>query len=192
MRTLDEQEKHIVRALIRNPRESDNHIGEITGVNIRTVNRKRKQLEQEGILSYYTQVDLSEDGAQQFNTRNLYVVKFRAGVTYQQMVDDIAREPKVRNIFGEVIFESFIAEIDGNVALLLFVEGINDRKLVQTVQDKLIPSLLKNHGANSIEEISTLRILAPVRVMRNYLPSINMKDGHMVEDWPEEAIYVGE
>jgi len=107
-------------------------------------------------------------------------------------VDDIAKEPKVRNIFGEVIFESFIAEIDGNVALLLFVEGINDRNLVQTVQDKLIPSLLKNHGENSIEEISTLRILAPVRVMRNYLPSINMKDGHMTEDWPDEAIYVGE
>ena len=50
MRTLDEQEKAIVRRLIRDPRESDNGVGELTGVNVRTVSRKRQRLEQEGIL----------------------------------------------------------------------------------------------------------------------------------------------
>src|SRR5271165_3174568 len=42
MRTLDEQEKAIVRRLIRDPRESDNGVGELTGVNVRTVSRKRQ------------------------------------------------------------------------------------------------------------------------------------------------------
>jgi hypothetical protein len=42
-----------------------------------------------------------------------------------------------------------------------------------------------------IEEISTVRILSPVRVMRNYLPLVNMKNGLMKGDWPDEAIYVG-
>lgn len=191
MRELDEQEKLIVRQLIRDPRESDNGIGELTGVNVRTVGRKRQRLEQEKILSYYTHLDLSAQGTAQFNTRHLYIVKFRIGVTYKQLTDDIQREPYVRSIFTEIIFESHIAEIDGKLAMLMFIDGASDTEIVQTVQEKLIPSLLKNHGENSIEEISTIRLLTPVRVMRNYLPFVNMENGYIKKDWPDDAIYVG-
>lgn len=191
MRTLDEQEKLVARELVRNPRESDNRIGEATGVNVRSVNRKRQRMEKDGILSYHTHVDLSVDGAGQFNTRHLYIVKFRIGFPFQRLVDEIKAEPAVRSIFGEIIFESQIAEIDGHLALLLYIDGANDRDIVQTVQEQLIPSMLRNHGADSIEEISTMRILKPVRVMRNYLPFINMSAGFMKSDWPDEAICVG-
>src|SRR5471032_900180 len=88
MRELDEQERLIVRQLVRDPRESDNGIGELTDVNVRTVGRKRQRLEQEGILSYYTQLDLSAQGSGQFNTRHLYIVKFRIGVTFKQLTED--------------------------------------------------------------------------------------------------------
>jgi hypothetical protein len=91
----------------------------------------------------------------------------------------------------EVIFESHVAEIDGHVALLLFIDGASDADIVQTVQDKLIPSLLHNHGENSIEEVSTIRVLAPIRMMRNYVVPVNIEDGYIRKDWPDEAIYVG-
>ena len=191
MRELDEQERLIVRQLVRDPRESDNGIGELTGVNVRTVNRKRQRLEEEGILSYHTHIDLSAQGAGQFIARHLYIIKFRIGVTFKQIVEDIRREPFVRSIFTEIIFESHIAEIDGKLALLLFIDGASDTDIVQTVQEKLVPSLLRNHGENSIEEISTIRMLSPVRVMRNYLPFVNMEHGYIRKDWPDEAIYVG-
>ena len=191
MRDLDEQERLIVRQLIRDPRESDNGIGEITGVNVRTVGRKRQRLEQENVLSYYTQLDLSAQGTGQFNSRHLYIIKFRIGVTFKQLTDDIQREPFVRSMFTEIIFESHIAEIDGKLAMLLYIDGASDTDIVQTVQEKLIPSLLRNHGENSIEEISTVRLLSPVRVMRNYLPFVNMQNGYIRKDWPDEAIYVG-
>jgi len=191
MHELDEQERLIVRQLIRDPRESDNGIGETTGVNVRTVGRKRQRLEEEGILSYYTHLDLSSQGTGQFTARHLYIIKFRIGVTFKQLTDDLKREPYVRSIFTEIIFESHIAEIDGKLAMMMFIEGASDTDIVQTVQEKLIPSLLRNHGENSIEEISTVRILAPVRVMRNYLPFVNMENGYIRKDWPDEAIYVG-
>jgi DNA-binding Lrp family transcriptional regulator len=191
MRSLDEQERRIVRQLIRDPRESDNGIGELSGVNVRTVSRKRQRLEHEGILSYYTHIDLSTRGTHQFNTRHLYIIKFRIGITYQQVIDDIRREPNVKSIFTEIIFESHIAEIDGKIALLLFVDGESDINIVQTVQEQVIPSLLRNHGENSIEEVSTMRLLSPVRVMRNYLPLVNLESGYIRKDWPDEAIYVG-
>jgi len=50
---------------------------------------------------------------------------------------------------------------------------------------------LKNHGNDSIEAVSTLRLLAPVRIMRNYQPLVNMNGGYLRPDWPSEAIYVG-
>ena len=190
MRILDQQEKAIVRRLIRDPRESDNGIGELTGVNVRTVSRKRHRLEQEGILSYYANVDLSADGAQQVNVRHLYIIKFRVGITFKQLVDEIRIEP-VQNVFTESIYESHIAEIDGKVALLLYIDGDSDVDIVQRTHELLIPNLLKNHGPDSIEAISTIRLLAPVRVMRNYLPMVNMKNGLMKLDWPDEAIHVG-
>jgi DNA-binding Lrp family transcriptional regulator len=190
MRTLDEQEKAIVRHLIRDPRESDNGVGELTGVNVRTVSRKRQRLEQEGILSYYADVDLSANGAGQFNARHLYIIKFRIGITFKQIVDEIRKEPST-TVFTESTYESHIAEIDGKVALLLFVDGDSDVDIVHRAHEELLPNLLQNHGADSIEEISTIRMLLPVRVMRNYLPLVNMKDGLMKNDWPDEAIYVG-
>lgn len=191
MRELDEQERLIVRHLIRDPRESDNGIGEATGVNVRTVGRKRQRLEQANILSYFTHVDLSSTGTGQFNTRHLYILKFRIGITYRQLVEDIKKEEFVRSVFTEIIFESHIAEIDGKLAMLLFIEGASDTDIVQTVQERLIPSLRRNHGEDSIEEVSTVRILAPVRLMRNYILPVNMEAGYIRKDWPDDAIYVG-
>jgi DNA-binding Lrp family transcriptional regulator len=191
MRILDEQEKAIVRQLIRDPRESDNGVGEATGVNVRTVSRKRDRLEQEGILSYYTNVDLSGDGAKQYNARHLYIIKFKVGITYSQLVQDIRQDSNQQSVFTETIFESHIAEIDGKVALLLFVDGNSDLDIVQRTHEELIPGLLKNHGSDSIESISTIRLLSPVRVMRNYIPIVNMCKGYIRPDWPGDAIYVG-
>ncbi|MEA3212503.1 MAG: hypothetical protein QOE70_5560 [Chthoniobacter sp.] len=192
MKELDEQERLIVRHLIRDPRESDNGIGEATGVNVRTVGRKRQKLEQTGVLSYFTHLDLSARGTGQFNARHLYIIKFRIGITYRQVLEDIQREPSVRSVFTEIIFESHIAEIDGKLAMLLFIDGASDTDIVQTVQEQLIPSLLKNHGSNSIEEVQTVRVLAPVRVMRNYVLPVNMEAGYLKKDWPDDGIYVGQ
>ena len=42
--SLDDQEKLILRALVRDPRDSDNAIGQKTGVNVRTVSRTRQRV----------------------------------------------------------------------------------------------------------------------------------------------------
>ncbi len=191
MTLFDEQEFLIIRQLVRDPRQSDTAIAETTGVSTRTVNRKRQRLEEDGIISYHTQVDLSSGGSGQFPARHLYTVHFRVGVTLRQLLEDIRREPNVRTLFTEMIFESHIAEIDGKLALVLMIEGEGDREIVEAFHEKIVPSLHKNHGADSIEKISTMRLLAPVRVMRNYLPQVNMEAGFIKKEWPEAAIYVG-
>src|SRR2546422_137419 len=191
MRSLDEQEKMIVRALIRDPRQSDYQIGKHTGVPAPTVRRKRKKLEQEGLLSYFAALDMQESGTGTFGARHLYVIKFRIGITVKQLVEEIKNEPNVRTIFTDLIYESHIAEIDGRVALVMIIEGKNDADIVENVQGRIVPSLRKNHGADSIEEISTIRLLSPVRIFHNYVPLVNMRQGVLSSDWPKDAVFVG-
>ena len=140
-RGLDEQERMIVRALVRDSRLSDNQIGKLTGVPIPTVRRKRKRLEAAGLLNYYCALDMQETGTGYFGARHLYVIKFRIGITLKQIVDEIKSEPNVRTIFTDLIYESHIAEIDGRIALVMVIEGKHDADIVENVQGKIVPSL---------------------------------------------------
>ena len=189
-RPLDDQEKAIARQLIRNPRATDKSISEATGVPLRTVGRKRMKLEQAGLLRYWASVDLSETGTGQYTAHHLYTITFALGVTYNGLREIIKREPQVTDL-SEITSESHIAEIDGKLALLFIVDGMNDRDIVQSVHGRLIPNLIKNHGPNSILEVNALRLLSPARTLRNYLPLVNMAGGTMRADWPDKSIYVG-
>ena len=191
MHTFDDQERAILKALIRDPRQSDNYISKITGVPTPTARRKRKRLEEEGLINYFAAIDMQETGAGTFGARHLYIIKFRIGVTVRQIVDEIKSEPNVRSVFTDLIYESHIAEMDGRVALVMIIEGKNDADIIENVQGKIIPSLRKNHGPESIEEISTLRLLSPIRVFHNYVPSVNMHKGVLRDGWTDDAIFVG-
>jgi DNA-binding Lrp family transcriptional regulator len=191
VRTLDDQEKMIVKELVRDPRLSDNQIGKLTGVPTPSVRRKRKKLEEEGLLNYFAALDMQETGTGTFGSRHLYIIKFRIGITLKQIVDEIKSEPNVRTIFTDLIYESHIAEIEGRIALIMIIEGKNDSDIVENVQGKVVPSLRKNHGPDSIEEISTIRLLGPIRIFHNYVPLVNMRLGVINNDWPKDAIFVG-
>jgi len=136
MRTFDDQERAILKALIRDPRQSDNYISKITSVPTPTVRRKRKRLEEEGLINYFVAIDMQETGAGTFGARHLYIIRFRIGVTVKQIVDEIKSEPNVRSVFTDLIYESHIAELDGRVALVMIIEGKNDADIIENVQGK--------------------------------------------------------
>ncbi len=190
MRELDKQEQQIIRALIRNPRHSDNRISALTGVPVRTVSRKRARLEKENILSYYTGIDTQASGTGRFTTQHMLLIKFKLGITRSQIVQEIRSEPNVANVFSELIRDSYIAEMDGHIALVMIVEGESDSDVADSVQGKIIPSLQKNHGEDSIQELRSIRLLDSIRRLHNYVPMVNMEGGFIVESWPDEAIFV--
>lgn len=189
-RSLDDQEKAIARQLVRNPRATDKSISEATGVPLRTVGRKRQKLEKAGLLRYWASIDLSETGTGQYNASHLYIIKFELGVTFAGLREIIKREPRLNDL-GEITSESHIAEIDGKIALLFVVDGTSDGDIAERVHGRLIPNLIRNHGPNSILEVSSMRLLSPTRILRNYLPLVNLAGATIRSDWPEKAIYVG-
>ncbi len=192
MRELDKQEEIIVRALIRNPRLSDNSIYRIYGVPVKTVNRKRKKLEQDGLIIYYASLNMGLTGTGRFGARHLHLITFKLGITQEQIIKEIMEEPKVRTIFTEFIYESHISEIEGHTALAMIIEGKNDDEINSKFNGNIIPSLKNNHGEDSIVRVSTIRLGQQIRVFHNYLQMVNQKNGVIKREWGEEAIFVGQ
>lgn len=190
MRMLDAQEEKILKSLIRNPRLSDNSIARLTGVPVMSVNRKRKRLEEEGLLRYYTDVNMGPRGTGHFGARHLYLIKFRLGISQEQVLEKVMHEPNIRTVFTEYIYESHIAEIDGHTSLALIMEGKDNDEINIVFNSRLIPSLKRNHGEDSIVQVSTIRLGRTIRLFHNYLPMENMQTTTIGKDWGDEAIFV--
>ena len=189
MYQIDQQERKIIRELIRNPRISDNQIGKNTKVPIRTVSRKRNKLEKIGLLNYLTFFNNSKTGTSSFGSRHLYVVKFRLGITREQIIKEIKEEKMVKMSYGRYIYESHLAEVEGHVALVLILEGKTDDDIVESFNKEVITSLLRNHGQDSIKEVSTIRLSDPIRMFHNYITLLNIENGRIKKEWPDELIF---
>lgn len=189
-REMDDVDRAIARELVKDPRTTDKHIRDATGIALRTVGRRRKRLEEEGLIRYSAEVDLRGRSSSHRGSRKLYIIRFRLEVSLNDVRAKVAKEPSiVENT--DIIYESHIVEVDGRLALLIVIEGASEAAIVESVHDKLLPRLIKNHGEDAIEGISTICLLDTIRRQRNYLPSINMDGSTIKTDWPSSTLYVG-
>jgi len=175
-RILDAQELKIVRALVRDPRLSDNKLGEQNRIPVRTVSRKRARMEQDQLLRYFTELDMGESGTGHFQCRHMYIIRFEVDVRLSRFLEEINREPKVVTVFTRSVYESHVAEIDGRVALVMIIDGVSDADIVERFQEEILPALKSNHGK--------------VRMLRNYIPDVNMDNGRISDSWHSDAIFV--
>ena len=190
MRQLDDQERHILKALIRNPRASDNSVSKQTKVPVMTVNRKRKKLEQEGILQYYVTIRRGEKGLHIFESRQLYTLKFRAGITEKDYLQTLEQQTQSRVFNAKFVNMSFLGQKDGHLALIFILEAPNAALLSDEFNGHIVPFFRKCFGNDVIQSIETVPLTNTIRLHHNYLPDINMSGGSLQKDWPEEYIFV--
>jgi len=189
-RVLDSKDRMIIKKLIKNPTISDNQISKTTGIPVKTVNRRRKALEEEQIISYHVNVDMRKNGTGRFGARHLYLIEFKLGFPQSRLVNEIREEPNVRTFFTDHIYESHIAEIDGHTALIMVVEGRDDEEVNEAFNTKIIPSLKKNHGEDAIINVKTIRLSDPIRIFHNYIFMVNLNKGKIKDEWADNAIFV--
>src|SRR3989338_6274070 len=184
MRELDPQQKLIVRELIRNPRVSDNQIAKNTNVPVMTVNRKRKALESENVLRYFTSLDTGEHGTGKYKSKQAFMIKFNIGMTRQRFIDDVEKDSKFLSFSARTVSLSYLGEKDGHLAYLVILDAETASHLLDEFNDILIPFLKKKFGEDCIREITSMRITNTLRRHHNYTPIINMEKGIIREDWP--------
>lgn len=191
MGKLDEQEKLIVRELIKNPRTSDNKISKITGVPLKTVNRKRKLLEENDIISYYVDLKCWIDGTSVFNARQMFLIQFRHDITRQQFKDAIINPENIFSMPQMHILHSFLGEHDGHLTLVLLMESRHETDLLEIFNADIVPVFKSHFGDNCIQKTKVINITSPISLFHNYYPDINMDKGTIKDDWPDDKIFVG-
>ncbi|MBU1704720.1 MAG: winged helix-turn-helix domain-containing protein, partial [Nanoarchaeota archaeon] len=104
-----------MKELIKNPRISDNQISKNTKVPVMTVNRKRKQLEEERLLHYFTSFDTGEFGTGTFKAKQLYIIKFKTGITRSQFIEKVEKDKRFQAFNASYISLSYLGEKDGRL-----------------------------------------------------------------------------
>jgi len=190
MEELDENQRKIVRELIKDTRISDNKIAKNTGIPVMTVNRKRKLLEEKNLLRYYTSFDTGIYGLGKFKAKELFIIKFKLGITKDMFIDKVEMEKKMMPFFADYISSSYLGEKDGHLALIVVLAAETDRELTEEFNGKIVPFIRQKLGQDVIKEVTTVSINTSLRRHHNYLPLINMEKGKMKKDWPDDWIFV--
>lgn len=178
MRKLDNQEKGIVKELILNPRISDNKITKNTQIPLKTVNRKRKKLEEEGLLKYFCSLNTSNSGTGEFTSRQMITITFKEGITRSKFIEKISPH-FLKPIKIKHIYESHLGESSGNLVWVLTLESRLESDIIEILNAELIPELKWLLGENSIKETNTIRLHKQIGLLHNYLPEFNMKKGKL-------------
>jgi DNA-binding Lrp family transcriptional regulator len=192
VRALDENERKIVRELIRNPRLSDNQIAKNTGVPVMTVNRKRKKMEEENLLRYFTSLDTGEFGTGMFKAKQLYIINFKTELTRNEYIEKVEKDKSFQRFNASYISLSYLGEKDGRLALIMILDAETESTLVDEFNGKIIPHLKEKLGQDAIRGIITTKISNTLRRHHNYLPDINMEKGKMKKEWLNDFIFVDE
>lgn len=187
---LTQKDVSIIRELIRNPRISDNKISKRTGIPVMTVNRRRKEFEKQGLISYYADFHHGEKGIENFNIKQLYIIKFKSSVSREMYFKKFLESKMDKKFNSQYITEAYLGEREGRLALMLIVNAKNEREMVDIFNGKIIPILHKKFGEDCIRGITTARITDLIRTHHNYLPRFNMKEGSIKKSWPDEWIFV--
>lgn len=191
-RILDEAEVKIARELIRNPRASDNHISKQTRIPVMTVNRKRKNLEQEHFIRYYTSLDKGEFGLHIFGAKQLYIIKFKIGITRNKYLEIMETDAKWRTFNCQYISLAYLGEKDGHLALIIILDAKDEAHLVEEFNGNIVTFLNEKLGKDTIEEILTVPLSKLIRVHHNYMPYMNIEKGIIKDSWPDDMIFVNE
>jgi DNA-binding Lrp family transcriptional regulator len=189
---LDEQERKIVRELIRDPRSSDNEVSRRSGVPVMTVNRKRKRLEEEGLLRYYVSIDKGEFGLRIFSAKRAYIIKLRIGITRKSYIEVLEEDAKWRMLNSRFISQTWLGESEGHLAMMIILDAPSADQLVEEFNGRIVPFIRDKFGADAIVSVETISLDKLVRIHHNYMPAINMENGKIKKGWPDELIFVDE
>lgn len=186
---IDKQDKLIMRELIANPRLSDNKISQVTDIPVKTVNRKRKKLEEKGILNYRVHINNGYGGTKSFSALAQFIVIFRHGITRRGFLENLDRVG-FSDLDIKHIKNAYIGEVDGRVTFSLILESRAQEDLLEIFNTEIIGKLHNMVGHDSIHETKVINLHSNIISLHNYIEGLNTSNGILKKNWPKENIFV--
>lgn len=189
---LTEKERLIVRELIRNPRASDSDISKKTKIPIMTINRRRKSLEDRGLIEYYASINKSDSGFGIFGARELFIVQLKIGITAKEYIEKLEGDGSWRMLNSKCISSAYLGEDEGHLALILALDASGHTGTSEEFNGKIVPFIRGRLGKDAIVRVRTVALNQRLRVHHNYLPGQNIAKGIIRKDWPDDLIFIDE
>lgn len=191
---LDENERKIVEELVKDPRLSDNSVSRLTGIPVKTVNRKRKILEDKGYLHYFAYMD-NFAGTKQFNSRQMFTITFRHGITRHKFLLGLkkAKEKYSSNpLFSKHVLESHLGEQNGRLLLIVVLESFSKNDLIEIFNADIVSMIEEQYGLGAIYKTEVVDLTIHLNLLHNY--SFFDKDNDLKKDdiFLPNSIFVSE
>ena len=177
---LDEKERLIILELIKNPRASDNSISAATKIPVKTVNRKRKFLESKNLISYYVYLD-NFAGTKIFTSRQLFLVRFRHGITRDFFMKRLAERFEKLNsskVVSKHILESHLGEQNGCLVLTMIIESFSKNDLIEIFNAEIVKLISETFGTDAVSHTEVIDLTVQLSLLHNYSP-FNLDNGKM-------------
>jgi hypothetical protein len=179
---LSEREQKIIKELVRDSRVSDTVIAKKTSIPIKTVNRIRKNLEQENRVQYFTRVptDIAS---------YLITITFRPGITettYQEKFNE--RQWMYSSNAKNIQFEH-LGQSDMKLVLIVIIQSEPTKRL-KLVNDHIICALRDALGYDCIDSMTEIEMTVPIRLFKNYILNHNYVNTQIKPDWPDDHIHI--
>jgi len=189
--TLDKYDAAIVRELIIDPKLSDNQISKRSKIPVKTVNRKRKLLEQNGLINYYVSVNNGPKGTSELNASVMYLISFKFGIFRKQFLDIYQSALPLARYSKHIDFK-LLGESDGHLMLVIYIKSRTHEDLIEIFNADIVDKLRKHLGADCIDSVKSIPISSELSVHHNYDPIVNMRKGKIDPDWSKELIFVND
>jgi len=186
---IDQQEKVIIRELIKNPKISDNKISKNTKVPVKTVNRKRKILEKRGLINYFTYLNNGINGTGRFSAKQQYIITFKYGITRSNIIEKIGREMP-RLIELKHIADCSVGDKDGHAIIAITIESRLESDIIEVFNAEILPKFKRLFGEDAVIKTEVITLNVPIVMLHNYMPLVNIMHGKIKEDWPDDLIFV--
>lgn len=188
-----EKDKLILQELIKNPRASDKAIAQKTGIPIKTVNRRRKALEQKNAITYHAMVNNYATGTQRFNAINLYIFYFNFGITRDAIYKIISSDRFVANpVTKKHIMIDQVGEKDGRAIYSCFLVSRVQSDMIEILNAEILPIFEQILGQKPIFRIEEIKIYTMNKLLHNYLLNMNIDKGRIIESFPDSNLFVTE
>ncbi len=156
---ISDKEQLILRELIKNPRVSDNQISKTTGIAVKTVNRRRKHLEDRNMVVYSAQVNNYEKGTKRFGATCMYSLFFRYGTTKEKIKSIIIGEAYRRHpaVIKHIMFD-FVGEKEGSVVYTLILASRASADFIEILNADIIPLFSGILGQNCVAKVEEMTV----------------------------------
>ncbi len=190
---FDDKDKLILTELVRNPRTTDKDISLKTNIPIKTVNRRRKQLEEKNAITYMATINNSETGSKVFNAISTFTFYFNYGITRDWLFKIITSQKYLTNhAIKKHIFMDSIGEKDGRAAYTFFLVSRVQSDMIDILNAEILPLFEEELGTKPIFKIEEIKIFSMNKILHNYLPHLNIEHGRIKESVPVSDLFITE